>query len=183
GTLNSDGNSSFMVWILDDERKKISFTIGWHRSFQISSLAAKFGGLPYAVGLWNGRHAKKYYGDQSYKNLKILKKKIDPLNLMNPVKVFGGRVTPGRVSLLAGFVLGFSIALMVSILGPSILGSSFLIQLMSASFIPGFMIPNYIWVSIFGGFLGSLIIKLMTLNQALAIGIPLLRILSKLLRK
>ncbi|MHA2397242.1 MAG: FAD-binding oxidoreductase, partial [Candidatus Thorarchaeota archaeon] len=52
GTLSNDGSTSFMVWILDDERKTISFTIGWNRSFRIAALAEKFGGLPYAVGLW-----------------------------------------------------------------------------------------------------------------------------------
>jgi FAD/FMN-containing dehydrogenase len=183
GTLNNDGNTSFMVWILDDERKKVSFTIGWHRSFQIASLAERFGGLPYAVGLWNGRHAKKYYGNQIYEDLKKMKKKLDPQNLMNPVKVFGGRVTPGRMSLLAGFIAGFAISLVVLLLGPGILGASWLIQLMNSSIVPLIEIPNFILLSLFGGVFGTIVIKLMTLNQALAIGIPLLRILSKILRK
>ncbi len=183
GTLNNDGNTSFMVWILDDERKKISFTIGWYRSFQIASLAERFGGLPYAVGLWNGRHAKKYYGEQSFENLKIMKKKLDPLNIMNPVKVFGGRVTPGRASLLAGFFAGFAITLAASLIGSNLLGISWIIQLMHTNIIPSINVPNFILLSLFGGVLGSLIIKLMTLNQALAVGIPLLRILSKILRR
>ncbi|MFW9926072.1 MAG: FAD-binding oxidoreductase [Candidatus Thorarchaeota archaeon] len=183
GTLNNDGKTSFMVWILDDERKKFSFTIGWHRSFQIASLAEKFGGLPYAVGLWNGRHAKKYYGNQSFENLKIMKRKLDPHNLMNPVKVFGGRVTPGRTSLLAGFLLGFLVALMVLSVGPTILGFTGLAQFLQSYFISGITIPNYVLLSLFGGVFGILIIKLMTLDQALAIGIPLLRFFSKMLRK
>lgn len=183
GTLNNDGNTSFMVWILDDERRKFSFTIGWHRSFQIASLAEKFGGLPYAVGLWNGRHARRYYGNQSFEELKIMKSKLDPHNLMNPVKVFGGRVTPGRASLLAGFLLGFFAALVILSFGPSILGLTWLTQLLNSNSIPIIGIPNFMFLSVFGGLLGILIIRLMTLNQALALGIPLLRFLSKILRK
>ncbi|MHA1575869.1 MAG: FAD-binding oxidoreductase, partial [Candidatus Thorarchaeota archaeon] len=111
GMLSNDGTTSVMVWILDDERKKISFTIGWHRSFKFASLAERFGGLPYAVGLWNGRHARKFYGNDSYNNLKAMKKKLDPSEIMNPVKVFGGRVTIGRESMLLGFLLGFIVTL------------------------------------------------------------------------
>jgi hypothetical protein len=170
-----------MVWILDDERKKFSFTIGWQRSFQIASLAERFGGLPYAVGLWNSRHARKYYGDENYVALKKMKKKLDPHNLMNPVKVFGGRVTPGRLSLTTGFTAGFVVALALFILGPTLLGVGWLIQLINSSLIFG--IPNYLLLSLIGGVLGVLVIKSMTLNQALVVGIPLLRIASKVLRK
>jgi hypothetical protein len=38
-------------------------------------------------------------------------------------------------------------------------------------------------LSLLGGALGLLVIKLMTLNQALAVGIPLLRFLDKLLNR
>ncbi|TET10406.1 MAG: FAD-binding oxidoreductase [Candidatus Thorarchaeota archaeon] len=183
GTFNNDGKSSFMVWILDDERKKISYTIGWYRSFQIASLAERFGGLPYAVGLWNGRHAEKYYGSESYHILKRMKKKLDPQNLMNPVKVFGGRVTAGRASMLTGFTAGFAIVLFALTLGLNLLGLTSVIQFMNSSFLPLLAIPNFILLSVLGGVMGTVLIKLMTLNQALAVGIPMLRLLSKILRK
>jgi FAD/FMN-containing dehydrogenase len=183
GTFNNDGKTSFMVWILDDERKKISYTIGWHRSFQIASLAERFGGLPYAVGLWNGRHAKKFYGSQSFDNLKTMKKKLDPHNLMNPVKVFGGRVTAGRRSLLVGFTAGYALAILGQLLLSSITGTSWFSQFIFSNSIPFVALPNLIPLALFGGFIGLLVIKLMTLNQALAVGIPMLRILSKILRK
>jgi len=181
GTLSNDGTTSFMVWILDDERNRFSFTIGWYRSFQIASLAEQFGGLPYAVGLWNSRHAREYYGDQSFENLKKMKKKLDPHNLLNPVKVFGGRVTPGKISLTAGFMVGFVVALMTFMFGPALLGIDWLVQLLNSSLF--LTLPNYVLVSLIGGVLGIVVIKAMTLNQALAIGIPLLRIASKILRK
>jgi FAD/FMN-containing dehydrogenase len=183
GTLSNDGMTSFMVWILDDERKSFSFTIGWQRSFQIAKLAEKFGGLPYAVGLWNSRHAKKFYGNQTYNELKTMKKKLDPKNLMNPMKVFGGRVTAGRKSTAFGFFVGFFVALIAGWFVPDLLGWGWLTQFLHSSLIPGVPIPLLLFVSLVGSGIGVAIIRLMTLNQALSIGIPMLRFLSRILRK
>ena len=174
GTLSNDGSTSFMVWILDDERKSISFTIGWQRSFRIAALAERFGGLPYAVGLWNGRHARKFYGGENYDDLKKMKRRLDPKNLMNPVKVFGGRVTASRASTVFGFLLGFVVAFLAGWIGPGLIGWGWLLQLLSS-------IPLLIGLSVVGGLVGVSIIRLMSLNLALSIGIPLLRILSKIM--
>ncbi|MFX1579465.1 MAG: FAD-binding oxidoreductase [Promethearchaeota archaeon] len=176
GTLSNDGSTSFMVWILDDERKSISFTIGWQRSFRIAALAERFGGLPYAVGLWNGRHARKFYGGKNYDDLLKMKKKLDPKNLMNPVKVFGGRVTASRASMVFGFLLGFVVAFLAGWIGPGLIGWGWLAQLLSS-------IPLLVGLSLIGGLLGFFVIRLMSLNLALSIGIPLLRILSKIMRR
>jgi FAD/FMN-containing dehydrogenase len=183
GMISNDGTASFMVWILDDERKKLSFTIGWYRSFQIASLAEKFGGLPYAVGLWNGRHASKYYGKDTFQNLKTMKKKLDPNNIMNPVKVFGGRVTIGRVSMLAGFLIGLIGTSIAALMGPRVLSLNWFIQILESSLFPFFNLPLWLIIALIGGFVGLLTTRLMTLNQALAMGIPFLRILGKILRR
>ena len=183
GTFSNDGTASFMVWILDDERKTLSFTIGWYRSFQIASLAERFGGLPYAVGLWNGRHAEKYYGKKPFDDLKTMKKKLDPTDIMNPVKVFGGRVTIGRKSMLAGFLIGFIGTMVAGWFGPRVLDLTWLVQLLESSLLPMIYFPNLIAIGLSAGLLGLLITRLMTLNQALAMGIPVLRILGKVLRR
>ncbi len=183
GMLSNDGTTSVMVWILDDERKKVSFTIGWHRSFKFASLAQRFGGLPYAVGLWNGRHARKYYGNDAYNDLKVMKKKLDPRNIMNPVKVFGGRVTIGRESMLIGFLIGFIGTLIAGWVIPRIPILVQLIQLLDSSLLQLLYFPYLVIVGLSVGLVGLLITRIMTLNQALAMGIPLLRILSKLKRK
>jgi len=183
GTLSNDGTTSFMVWILDDERNKISFTIGWYRSFQIASLAERFGGLPYAVGLWNGRHARKFYGNDSYNDLKVMKKKLDPKNIMNPVKVFGGRVTIGRESMFLGFLAGFFVTMIAGWVMPGVLGLGWLTQLMNSSLFQFIYIPNLMIFGFLGALAVVLITRYMRLNQALALGIPILRILSKILRR
>ncbi|MFW9974674.1 MAG: FAD-binding oxidoreductase [Candidatus Thorarchaeota archaeon] len=183
GTLSNDGSTSFMVWILDDERKSVSFTIGWQRSFRIAALAERFGGLPYAVGLWNSRHAEKFYGTKNYEALKIMKNRLDPENLMNPMKVFGGRVTAGRESKVLGFIVGFVVASLASWIGPSLIGLDWLTHLLNSSLVNSLPIPIWFFVSIAGGIVGTLVISLMTLNLALLIGIPALRLLSKILHR
>ena len=102
---------------------------------------------------------------------------------MNPMKVFGGRVTAGRVSYTLGFLAGFSVALLLGLFGPRLLGWQWLSQLLESSLIASIPIPLYLWISLFGGFMGLLVIRMMTLNQALSIGIPILRILSKIFKR
>ena len=183
GTFSNDGKSSFMVWILDDERKTIPFTVGWYRSFQIASLAERFGGLPYAVGLWNERHASEYYGDASFNYLKSMKKILDPKHLMNPVKVFGGRVTIGRESMFFGFLLGFLVASIGGWFVSNILGMEWISQFLNTNIFQLYYLPILTLMGLFGGLLGLLIVRYMRLNQALAIGIPVLKLLSKIIRR
>ncbi|MFX0056362.1 MAG: FAD-binding oxidoreductase [Promethearchaeota archaeon] len=183
GTIGADGVASYLVWILDDERKKLRHTIGWHRSFDIAALAGKYEGHPYAVALWNTRHAKEFYGEEKIAELSQLKKEIDPKNMMNPLKVFGGRAQFAWHSQVFGFGMGFAIAFVMLYFGPQILGLDWAADIVFSFPIP-FIQMQLIWMlSLLGGALGLLVIKLMTLNQALAVGIPLLRVLDKILNR
>ncbi|MHA2140883.1 MAG: FAD-binding oxidoreductase [Candidatus Thorarchaeota archaeon] len=183
GTVGANGVASYLVWILDDERKKIKYTIGWHKSFDIAALAQKHEGRPYAVALWNTRHAKEFYGEEKISKLKELKKGIDPTNMLNPLKVFGGRAHAAWHSQLFGFSVGFVLAFLMLFFGPGVLGLSWLSDLL-LSYPLLFIQVQLIWfLSLLGGAVGLLVIKLMTLNQALAMGIPLLRVLDKLLNR
>jgi hypothetical protein len=183
GTVSADGEASYLVWILDDERKKLRYTIGWHRSFDIASLAPKHQGSAYAIALWNTHHAADFYGAAKFKHLVELKKKVDPKNLLNPLKVFGGRAQPAWQSQAFGFIVGYLFALMIGSVGPGLIGLDWLQALLAST--PHSLIPiQLIWIlSLFGGALGLLVIKLMTVNQALSIGIPLLRFIDRLIRK
>jgi FAD/FMN-containing dehydrogenase len=183
GTIGADGVASYLVWILDDERKKLRYTIGWHRSFDIAALAKKHEGHPYAVALWNTKHAKEFYGEEKIAKLRQLKKKIDPNSMMNPLKVFGGRAQAAWHSQLFGFALGFSLAFVMLFFGPGIFGLDWAVGLVFSVPFPLIQLQLIWMLSILGGTLGLLVIKLMTLNQALAVGIPLLRILDKILNR
>jgi FAD/FMN-containing dehydrogenase len=183
GTFCNDGRTSFMVWILDDEREKLSFTIGWYRSFRIASLARHFGSLPYAVGLWNAGHAKEFYGNDVYDRLKSVKKRIDPQNLMNPVKVFGGTVTIGRESMLFGFLAGLVGTLVAGWLIPIVFNLGWLEQILAASVFTSINVPVLFFMGLLGGLVGLSITRFMTLHLALTFGIPVLRVLSKIIRR
>jgi FAD/FMN-containing dehydrogenase len=182
GTISNEKTASFLVWILDDERKGVSYTLGWHRSFDIAKLAKDHGGKPYAVALWNVPHAEDFYGQQKLDDLEKIKQTIDPRNLMNPVKVFGGKINIGRESQIFGFLLGYLVAFMLQLFGPSFIGLSWLSNLLWVSpLILGF-IPLSIPISFFGAITGFFFVRMLTLTRAIKLGIPLLRGLSKLLR-
>ncbi|UCE11787.1 MAG: FAD-binding oxidoreductase [Candidatus Thorarchaeota archaeon] len=183
GTMDKSGLSSFLVWILDDERKTVSYTIGWHRSFDIAALAKKHGGSPYAIALWNSMHAKEFYGEQLYEEFRALKKEIDPQNLTNTMKVFGGRVAAAWPSLILGFLGGFiglSLALWI---GPEILGASWLRDALLAQPVPFMPLPLIIFIALLGGLLGFSVIKFMSLKQAMTLVLPLLKTLGRVIGK
>ncbi len=159
------------------------YTIGWHRSFDIAGLAPKYGGHAYAVALWNTRHAIKYYGEERYKQLVSLKKELDPSNSLNPMKVFGGRAQVAWESQAFGFLTGFLVALLAGSLGPGILGLTWFQDLVSSVPFPLLPIQLFWFISFAGGVIGLLVMRMMTLAQALGIGIPLLRIADRLLRR
>lgn len=183
GTVGPDGSTSYLVWILDDERKKLGYTIGWHRSFDIAAIARKYGGRPYAVALWNTRHAKEFYGEEAFRELAIAKRLIDPDNVMNPMKVFGGRVQAAWQSQFFGFSIGLSGAYAVLAIGALVPGLTWLSA--SNSWIPFPMIPLpfIVYASLLAGIAGIGVIRLMTLKLALSIGIPLLRVLGRFFGK
>ncbi|MFW9918989.1 MAG: FAD-binding oxidoreductase, partial [Candidatus Thorarchaeota archaeon] len=180
GTVSNDKTTSFLVWILDDERKKLSYTLGWHRSFDVASTAAKFDGLPYAVALWNVPYADEFYGKKQKAALKKIKSQIDPRNLMNPLKVFGGRVVAKNKSLSLGFILGYLAAIAAQIVAPIIPGFEFLDILLWSG---DSNIPPAFLISLVGGVFGFIFMKSLTLRQALRIGIPALRIIRHLFRR
>jgi FAD/FMN-containing dehydrogenase len=183
GTLGSEGEASCLVWILDDERRKLAYTLGWHRSFEINSLAKKHGGRTYAVGLWNTRQAVEFYGMSNFVRLLRFKKNVDPKDLLNPMKVFGGRIEAAWQSLAFGFSGGFIVALLISTIGPNLLGLTWAINLMSMNLFPLIPIPTFVFVSVMGGVVGLFFIKLLSISWALNLGIPFLKLISKILRK
>jgi len=181
GTIGNDGMASFLVWILDDERRKVSYTLGWHRSFDLARLAKKHGGKPYAVALWNVPYAREFYGDDELDRLSRMKQIVDPKNLMNPMKVFGGRIEVGKESQAFGFLSGYLIAVLVQIFGPQLLGWSWLSDILWSSVSSQFVLPIIYLIATLGGVIGFIFIRFLSLRRALRLGIPLLKIIRKLL--
>ena len=96
GAVNEDKQVAVLCWFLDDERKKISFLMGWYRSLDFIDIGLKNGGKPYSIGMWNVAHSRNYYGEDRYGQMSELKKKTDPKGKLNPHAVFPG---PMRLSL------------------------------------------------------------------------------------
>ncbi|MDF1538919.1 MAG: FAD-binding oxidoreductase [Candidatus Thorarchaeota archaeon] len=182
GTIGNNGMTSFLAWILDDERKTISYTLGWHRSFDLARLAKNHGGKPYAVALWNVPYAREFYGDNELDKLAKMKQIVDPKNLMNPMKVFGGRIEAGKESQAFGFLSGYMAALLVQMFGPTLLGWSWLSDILWTSTSSQIILPIIYLISILGGIAGFLFIRFLSLRRALKLGIPLLKIIRKILR-
>ncbi len=183
GTISKDGFTGFLAWVLDDERNKYSYLAGWYRPFEITSRAVRYGGKPYAIGLWNAKYSEDFFGKDLYYALRSLKQKVDPNNLMNPMKVFGGRVIPGRKTQAAGFIAGAIVFLIAALFGPPLLGLSWLTEFLMNPILPNFPIPVFILGSIGGGILGYIMAHLMTLNLAFSLALPFLRLMGRIWNK
>ena len=83
--------------------------------------------------------------------------------------------------MVAGFLIGFIGAFLAGLMIP--IGLGWLSQFMDVSLLQSIYIPPLPILGLAGGLVGLLVTRYMTLNQALALGIPILRILSKILRK
>jgi hypothetical protein len=179
GTLCNDLSTSFLVWVFGDERKSIAYTTAWHRPFYVSSLAAKYGGRPYAVGLWNAPIAHDFYGERRLRFLREAKSRLDPNGILNPMKVFGGRVKAAPQSLLLGFMVGLAGMTALLVL-PFLFGLTEIQQWIIAPLDPIFRLPAYVTALVVAGFAGLAFIYAMSLKTALRIVMPLLRLLDKL---
>lgn len=69
------------------DQKKFSYNFVFGLVLTIMKIAEKYGGRPYATGLYFTKKADKILGEERVKKLKEFKRKIDPKNLLNPGKV------------------------------------------------------------------------------------------------
>ncbi|MCK5150253.1 MAG: FAD-binding oxidoreductase [Candidatus Thorarchaeota archaeon] len=90
GAVTDTGEVAVLAWFLDDERKTISFLMGWYRSLDFIEMGLKDGGRAYSIGMWNVAHSRSFYGKQELARMASIKRKTDPKRYMNPTKVFPG---------------------------------------------------------------------------------------------
>jgi len=55
---------------------------------QLHDLAARYGGRPYGVGLWNSAYLPRLFSRSQLAELKKRKARLDPLGIMNPGKLY-----------------------------------------------------------------------------------------------
>lgn len=113
GAVSDKGEVAVLTWFLDDERKRISFLMGWYRSLDVINLGVKHGGRAYSIGMWNVAYSRSFFGKHIYGKMAKIKKKTDPKNYMNPHKVFTG---PLRLSLRLNLLIVFAAAVAAPII-------------------------------------------------------------------
>jgi FAD/FMN-containing dehydrogenase/ferredoxin len=100
-----------------DSRKPLSYLMNLLLAQLLVRLGTRLGGSPYGIGTWNAPFIRKRYPGQALRGMQRLKKKIDPLNILNPGKFFRLRARffniPGPVfhPLIYGASLGILNAL------------------------------------------------------------------------
>ncbi len=76
---------NLLPMVLNDERKRFGYTLSVGITKAFNDLALELNGTPYGVGLFNAFYSREIHGARLEK-LKLLKKKLDPQNIMNPGK-------------------------------------------------------------------------------------------------
>ena len=71
-----------------DERDRIGFLQGMAFTKKLQDIGAKFGGVPYGVGLWNTPYLDRLYSQVELDELRKRKETLDPQNIMNPGKLY-----------------------------------------------------------------------------------------------
>ncbi len=79
---------SFIPW---DERK-LNYTLKWRFAIKALKIGKKLGGRSYSSGLYLSNESKNVFAN--YDELIKFKKKVDPQNLLNPMKVFPSGIIP-----------------------------------------------------------------------------------------
>jgi FAD/FMN-containing dehydrogenase/ferredoxin len=74
-----------------DSRKSASYALYLLFVQMLVQLATRLGGSPYGIGLWNTPFMRKRYPADTRRELRRLKKEMDPKGILNPRKFFGLR--------------------------------------------------------------------------------------------
>ncbi len=99
---NGEPEAVILGFIPSDERK-LSYTFVFGLSLSVLKIAAKHGGGAYSTGLYFSNKASQVLGEKRLAWLKEFKANVDPDNLMNPGKVFGGGLMPKFIGLASIF--------------------------------------------------------------------------------
>jgi FAD/FMN-containing dehydrogenase len=182
GAITDRGEVAVLTWFPDDERRRISFLMGWYRSLDVINLGLKHGGRAYSIGMWNAAHSRSFYGKEKYAKMSGLKHKTDESGYLNSHKVFPGPlVLSTRINLLIMFIAGFVAPIVVwlaNILVPSII----------QAYVPWIFVNDLtsflIWfiVGLLAGFVVSELANLVPISVVLSIGTPFLRLGRKIFK-
>jgi len=88
GTLINNGSqTAVLTYALDDERRR-GFPLAYAGSLALIKAAQRYGGRPYAIGMYFTDSAGLLLGEDKLLKIYEFKKEVDPDHIMNPGKVF-----------------------------------------------------------------------------------------------
>jgi FAD/FMN-containing dehydrogenase len=182
GAITDRGEVAVLTWFPDDERRRISFLMGWYRSLDVINLGLKHGGRAYSIGMWNAAHSRSFYGKEHYAKMSNLKQKTDKKGYLNSHKVFPGPlVLSTRLNILIMFIAGIVVPVVVWLAGvlvPSILQAY--VPWVAVNDLTSFLI--WFIVGVFVGFAISEFVNLIPISVVLSIGTPFLRLGRKIFK-
>ena len=85
------------------DQRKFTYNFVFPLSLTIAGIAEKYGGRPYATGLYYTKMAPKILGKDRVKALKAYKAKVDPAGILNPGKVLGNSIISNALILANTF--------------------------------------------------------------------------------
>lgn len=100
----ADGRLAMLFYIADDA-KSLLYPLRMPKAMIPLAVAKRHGGSAYSPGLWFARQARDLFGPAKFDRVLDMKKRLDPLGLLNPGKITGALVfgLPGlEISSLIG---------------------------------------------------------------------------------
>lgn len=76
-----------LLGFIPSDQRKFSYNFVFSLTLSIIKIAEKFGGRPYATGMYFSGMAEKVLGKDRLEKIKTLKKEVDPAGILNPNKV------------------------------------------------------------------------------------------------
>ncbi|MFW9813299.1 MAG: FAD-binding oxidoreductase [Candidatus Thorarchaeota archaeon] len=180
GAITDRGEVAVLTWFPDDERKKISFLMGWYRSLDVINLGLKHGGRAYSIGMWNAAHSRSFYGKENYAKITQLKQKTDKKGYLNSHKIFAGPLVLSiRMNILIMLIAGLVAPIVIWV-------ARLLVPSIFLAYVPWIIVNDFpsflLWfiVGIFVGFAVTEFANLIPITVVLSIGTPFLRFFRRI---
>ncbi|MFX1482470.1 MAG: FAD-binding oxidoreductase [Promethearchaeota archaeon] len=180
GAITDRGEVAVLTWFPDDERRTISFLMGWYRSLDVINLGLKHGGRAYSIGMWNAAHSRSFYGKEEYTKMSLLKQKTDKKGYLNSHKIFPGPlILSTRMNLLIMFLAGLIVPIVIW-------AARLIVPTIFQAYVPWIVVndlPSFLlWfiVGILVGFAVSEFANLIPISVVLSLGTPILRLGRKI---
>jgi Fe-S oxidoreductase/FAD/FMN-containing dehydrogenase len=97
------GKEIVLLCLIPHDERRFSFNFAFGLSLSILKIAMKYGGRPYAAGLYFGGYAERVFGEKGLQDKLKLKKNLDASGVMNPDKLTGKGVLKNLIAVASVF--------------------------------------------------------------------------------